>query len=443
MASLRALTAVFLGAFGAATVATGYTTYTATSGAIVRLVDERVEAVSRVLLSEARPGDAATILQGIDAFARRRDSGDIGFELRDARGRRLGGNVIVGRALPIGTFDLREGDGIAGLTAGHALVRDAGGGLRLVTIAETEPIDGLDAARLRIYLIGFGAMVLIVMVGTGAFGLLVRRRIAEVRATAEAIIDGDMARRVPVDPRGGVFAAQAVAFNRMLDRIAALLESVRNVSSDIAHDLRTPLARLHARLTRLAGQASSAEIADELDEALAQCDELMAMFAAILRIAEVEGERRRAAFAAVDVSAIVTEVAEAMVPIATEGDRRLIVEGGGEVPLRGDGQLLSQAAFNLVENALNHTPPGTTVWIGAARAGTRAILSVRDDGPGIAPADRAAALRRFGRLDASRHQPGHGLGLPLIDAVARLHRGTLTLADGAPGLIATLDLPAS
>ncbi|WP_197418584.1 sensor histidine kinase, partial [Sphingomonas sp. CCH9-F2] len=147
--------------------------------------------------------------------------------------------------------------------------------------------------------------------------------------------------------------------------------------------------------------------------------------------------------AAVDVSAIVTEVAEAMVPIATEGDRRLIVEGGGEVPLRGDRQLLSQAAFNLVENALNHTPPGTTVWIGAARAGTRAILSVRDDGPGIAPADRAAALRRFGRLDASRHQPGHGLGLPLIDAVARLHRGTLTLADGAPGLIATLDLPVS
>ncbi|MDP1026776.1 ATP-binding protein [Sphingomonas sp. KR1UV-12] len=440
MASLRRLTVVFLSAFGVATATTGYATFYASRQAIVQLVDRRIATTSSALLSEAPAGDATAILARIDAFSRRRESGDIGFELRDAAGRRLGGNVTVTRALPAGFSTLRISDRIAGLSAGRVQVRDAGRGLRLVTAIETEPIDGLASARRRYALTGFGVIALIVVAGTVAFSILVRRRIQEVRATAEAIIDGDLARRVPVEG-GGVFAEQAATFNRMLDRIAALVEGIRNVGGDVAHDLRTPLARLRSRLARIVASAPDAATEQELEAALAQCDEIMAIFAAILRIAEIESGDRAVAFVPVDLTAVAQDVTETMATVAEESGHHLEIHAAMPAVVDGDRQLIAQAAFNLVENALRHTPPGSTVRLSVTEVDGTALLEVSDDGPGIAPADRNTARRRFGRLDASRNRDGHGLGLTLVDAVARFHRGTLDLGDAAPGLVATLRFP--
>ncbi|GGB26235.1 hypothetical protein GCM10011380_14660 [Sphingomonas metalli] len=441
MASLRGLTLVFLGAFGAAVAGAGYATYSASHRAVVTLVDRRIEEVSRALLDETRPGDAAAILERVRLFAGRRETGDIGFELEDARGRWLGGNVHLARVIPSGFSTLYRRDRIVGLTAGRALSRDAGGGLRLITMIETEPVDGYNTLRLRNYVLGFGLIALVVLAGTAGFSLLIRRRIAEVRRTAEAIADGDLGSRVPVDPAGGAFAEQAVSFNRMLDRIALLVEGIRNVGGDIAHDLRTPLARLRSRLTRLVEAAPDAALAQELEAALAQCDEMLGMFAAILRIAEVEGGDRRAGFRPVDLAELAVQIGETMADAAEARGGRLVVAADAPAIVTGDRQLLSQALLNLVENALAHGPAGTMVRIAVAQRGDTVLLSVADNGPGIAPADRAAALRRFGRLDASRNTPGHGLGLPLVEAVARLHRGTLALGEAAPGLVVTLTLP--
>ncbi len=252
--SLRSLTLAFLLSFFLAVALTGFATYRATQRAIVELVDERIDALSDAILSQTRPGDIKAIIERINVITDERDTGNVGFMLTDAKGQWLGGNVRLARPLALGYSTLGRRDRITGLSAGRALVRDAGSGLMLTTIAETEPIDRENSERRRLYMLGFGSIVLIVLAGTALFGALVSRRIGEVRETARAIIDGDMQRRIAVDPSGGAFAEQAATFNHMLDRIAELMRQISNVSNDIAHDMRTPLARLRGRLALIAAR---------------------------------------------------------------------------------------------------------------------------------------------------------------------------------------------
>ena len=433
---LRTLTIGFLTAFLVATAGTGIAIHVVTLGTIARLVDRRIEYVSAIVGRDAP--DAPAILARIGMLSRRRDTGDIGFQLTDAQGRRLGGNVAVARRLPPGYSDVRGRDGIAGLSAGRAYVRRIGRDLTLTTIAETEPFDGYRAARLRIYLFGFGSIILVVLGGLVAFAATVARRFAETRRTVDAIVAGDMQRRVPVTGAADEFERQAVAFNRMLDQIAMLMDGLRNVSNDIAHDLRTPLARLRSRLASIATRDGDTAIG----EAIADCDRILAMFSSVLRIAEVEAGRRIAGFAAIDLGIVTGEVCEALAPVADDSGHVLRWRLDA-LPVRGDARLIEQMLVNVIENALHHTPPGTTITVDGARMGGHAVLTVRDDGPGIPPDQRALALRRFGRLEASRNRPGHGLGLPLVAAILRLHDGTLTLADGEPGLMLGLAIPLS
>lgn len=439
--SLRSLTLAFLLVFLVATVGTGLATYSATRTTITRLVDERIELASTTVmgLPDARAPDE--ILGRIALFAKQRDTGDIGFALVDASGRRLGGNVVLRRRLPPGYASLHADDRIRGLSAGRALVRDVGGGVMLTTIAETEPFDNYNAARARIYLFGFGSIVFIVVGGMIFFVVTISRRIAEMRHTVEAIIDGDMQRRVPVDGSGGEFAQQAQAFNRMLDRIADLMAGISNVSNDIAHDLRTPLARLRGQLALLLARAPAPAQREGLEAAIAQSDELLAMFAAVLRIAEVEGGDRRAGFAPLDLGDLARDVGTMMQPVAEEAGHRLVVGTCVPAPVAGDRQLLAQLLNNLIENGLRHTPDGSSIAIETRRSGTEAVLTVTDDGPGIAPARRAQAMRRFGRLETERGHAGHGLGLPLVEAIVRLHRGSIVLEDAAPGLRVIVAVP--
>ena len=440
--SLKALTILFLSLFLIATIATGAIGFIATRSTIVQLVNKRLAGEADELAGRDGKVPAATIAARIVSEARSRDSADLGMLLTDSTGRVLAGNIRLSRALPLGYSSLRSTDGIVGLTQGRALVREIDGGYRLTVIGETEPIDNYNAARTKLYLIGYGSIALIVIGGLVLFVGIVSRRTAEIRRTADAIIDGDMARRVPTDGSNSEFDQQARAFNRMLDRISELMAGISNVSNDIAHDLRTPLARLRGQLVALSRQAESEKqsLRDGVEQAIAQTDEILAMFAAMLRIAEVEGGDRRAGFTRLDLAALATEVGTTMAAVAADAGYALTVTADAPVWIRGDRQLLSQALINLVENALHHTPPGSKIAIAVAAGMKDAELSVTDNGPGIPADQRELALRRFGRLSKDRCRGGHGLGLPLVAAIARLHGGTLTLQDAAPGLRAVLAL---
>jgi signal transduction histidine kinase len=228
--------------------------------------------------------------------------------------------------------------------------------------------------------------------------------------------------------------------NRMLDQIERLVHSVRNVSNAIAHDLRTPLAELRSRLEELSlMQPSREETFAEVDASIADIDRVIAIFNALLRLAEIDSGTRRSGFVKVNVIEVVTEAAEFYQPIAELKGIAFSFESSGDLLTRGDPVLLAQAIGNLIDNALKYARTNGAVSVVARRRPDRTIeVVVSDDGPGVSDDEKPKVIDRFYRSDASRGTPGVGLGLSLVDAVARLHGGALELHDNYPGLRAVL-----
>lgn len=287
-------------------------------------------------------------------------------------------------------------------------------------------------------------LVVAVMATIGGFIVrsLFRRTLANVSATASAIAAGDFAQRVKLSGRGDEFDQLAGMINDMLDRISRLMDGVRQVSNAIAHDLRTPITRARARLEEAAMHAGTeTELRAAIERATVDLDGIVAVFQALLRIAEIEAGSRRSAFARIDLSPLLDAVAELYGAVAEEKDVRLDLHVPSPLPGYGDRELIQQAVANLVDNAVKFSPPGSVVRVQAEPAGAGATITVADQGPGIPEADRTRAIERFFRAEAARSTPGAGLGLALVQAVAQLHGGTLRLSDAGPGLIAMLSLP--
>lgn len=303
-------------------------------------------------------------------------------------------------------------------------------------------------AKLRRLLTGALLWAALVALGLGMLGgALVRgafrATVADVSATAAAIASGDLSRRVRIAGTDDEFDLLAAAVNDMLDRILRLMDGVKQVSNAIAHDLRTPIARAR---TRLEDAATHARTPEELHAAIERAqddlDGVVGVFQAILRIAEIEAGARRSAFVTFDLSALVADMAELYEAPAEDAGLALDAKVAQRVSLYGDRDMIQQAVTNLLDNAIKFSPAGAAValTLGADRTGVS--IAVADRGPGIPEADRAHATERFFRGEQARSTPGSGLGLALVQAVATLHGGTLTLADNAPGLRATLALPA-
>ncbi len=281
----------------------------------------------------------------------------------------------------------------------------------------------------------------------GAFGgILIRRalmaRIHGIRQTISAIIQGDLSHRLPTHRSGDELNTLSRTINGMLDQIEQLIHGIRNVSNAIAHDLRTPLAELRSRLEVLALTKPSAEHTfAEIDAAVADVDQVIRIFNALLRLAEIDSGLRRSGFVPVDVAAVAAAAVEFYQPAAELRGSTLSLEIGGAAPIRGDPVLLAQALGNLIDNALKYTPGDGTITV-AVRVGDGGSVEivVADSGPGIPDAEKPKAVERFYRGDASRCTPGVGLGLSLVDAVARLHGSELKLEDNHPGLRARIVL---
>jgi len=270
------------------------------------------------------------------------------------------------------------------------------------------------------------------------------RRLANIADAARLVADGRLAVRVAAAPRRRPddIDEVGVALNAMLDRIGGLIGELRRVTTDVAHDLRTPLTRVRQRLEELE-HAADIPTARRQVVARAQADleNLLRTFDALLQLAEIEGRSLGDEGAVVDLAQLAQRLAETFLPDVEAGGRRLEVEAGPALAA-GDAALIAQMLVNLIENGMRHTPPGTTLRLRvAARADGAAQVVVADDGPGIPPELRQAVLTPFFRLDQSRGSPGSGVGLAIVAAVAARHGARLSLDDNAPGLRVTADFP--
>ncbi|GJE57849.1 MULTISPECIES: sensor histidine kinase [Methylobacterium] len=324
-----------------------------------------------------------------------------------------------------------------------AATRRLGDGTKLVVADDLQGIKEVTAILNRAFAI---ALMASIVFGLG-LGLVVSRRLLArvdaVTRTAEAIIAGDLGRRIALSGSGDDFDRLSRTLNRMLDRISGLMENLRQVTNDVAHDLRTPLTRLQHGLLTSGKQASTVgEYRASIDRAVLEIDEILTIFTALLRIAQIEAGARRAGFRSIDLSDVLRTVGEAYAPGIEDGGRRVRYAIEPDLRIDGDRELLVQLFANLIENALHYTPPGATISLELARSGAGVVAAVADDGPGIDVAERDKVLRRFYRVEKSRGTKGHGLGLPLVAAVAELHAAILTLSDNRPGLRAAVSFPA-
>jgi signal transduction histidine kinase len=425
--SLR-LAALYTLAFALAVVALGFVTFLSTRQALTAQFDARVRAESAAMVREFRSEGLIGVVQAV----KERDStpGALNYGLRGPAGEALTGRLAVAGA-PLGWSTFGEpghhGEKLHVFTAGLP------GGFKLMVGDDDDQVEILDKAILKGFTWAFVGVVILGVAGGILLSRGVHRRLAAITGTAEAIIDGDLARRVPVRGSQDDLDRLALTLNRMLDRITTLMESLKQVSGDVAHDLRTPLTRLRQRLE--AGLSAPAESAQALEGALADLDSILETFAALLRIAQIEGGARRAGFRSCDLTAIGATVVEAFAPSAEDQRQTLTLEAAGPAPVEGDLELLTQMLVNLVENALRHAGPDTHIVVATGRDGEGAPwLSVRDNGPGVPASERQRVFDRFYRLERSRTTPGSGLGLAMAVAAARLHGAEIELLDANPGL---------
>ena len=319
------------------------------------------------------------------------------------------------------------------------------GGFRLLVGRDIEERDTLRQMVVRP---AQGALAIILVLGlVGGFFVTRRvlKRIDSMTATSETIMAGDLSGRLTVDGTDDEFDRLAHSLNAMLDRIEALMTGLKEVSDNIAHDLKTPLTRLRNRAEEALRNASrEEEWRAALETTIEESAGLIRTFDALLMIARAEAGQARGNMVDLDLAAIVENVAELYEPLADEQGLDLTVSTE-PVEVHGVRELLAQALANLVDNAIKYgvSPDGARgrIEVTLRREGEEAVIGVRDSGPGIPASDRDRVLERFVRLDASRSRPGSGLGLSLVSAVARLHGGRIVLEDGAPGLRVCLHLP--
>jgi len=339
------------------------------------------------------------------------------------------------------------------------LVNELPGGFRLLIgrdLEERRRLFGIVAKAAQ------WSVLIVVVLGLGG-GIFVARRVLRridaMTGTTQRIMAGDLSGRLPVGRSGDELDRLAENLNAMLERIEALMMGLKEVSDNIAHDLKTPLTRLRNRAEEaLAKSGSEAEYRSALERTIEESDGLIRTFNALLMIARAESGQARGNMDDFDAADVANGIHELYEPLAEDDGMTLRVKTSS-TPLHGNRELISQALANLVENAIKYGKPVATaqplsagavaaadsrdILIEARRDGDSVLLSVTDHGPGIPEADRKHAVERFVRLEASRTQPGSGLGLSLASAVATLHGGELRLADAHPGLTAILAIPAT
>jgi len=424
---------------------------------ITEQITDTVNAEITGLSEQYRLGGIRRLVAVVDSRARR--PGSSLYIVTTFAGETLAGNVT---ALPPGTLDnagwtetgyrrLDEADA-ADHPEHRALARvfQLPGGFRLLVGRDLD-----ERERLYNIVLSAGRWSIAIVIVLGLVGGLfvtrrVLRRVDAMTETTRTIMHGDLGGRLPVAGTGDELDRLGENLNLMLERIEALMRGLKEVTDNIAHDLKTPITRLRNRAEQaLRSAKSEEEYRAALESTIEESDGLIRTFNALLMIARAESGQARENMSEFDAAGIAHDVGELYEALAEEKGIALKVEADAPVRLRGNRELISQALANLIDNSIKYTEPNSRAANGApaqivVRAlseGDRILLTVADSGPGIPEADRARVVERFVRLEQSRSKPGSGLGLSLASAVARLHGGELTLVDNQPGLKSVIALP--
>lgn len=424
--------------FALATLAVGGIVYEVTHEALEQQLDHRTAIETQTLLGEAGHGGLRALAAAIRRREAARSGSSLFYILVDRDGRRVAGSLAAAVPGKTGYEEFLHYDG--GGRVAQALTTRLADGSRLVVAADREVIDEIDLTILKLFAAALAVMLTLGVGAAGTVAAVTRARLRRLDQAALAIIDGDMSRRMPRDGSDSEFDRLAATLNRMLDRIEGLFDNLRQVSSDVAHDLRTPLTRLHHRLEEAMAADTMAARSEGIQAALDQTQDLLEIFAALLRISEVEALGVRERFETLTLGEIVEDAIDTYRPDADNSGHNLesAVEPGLQIV--GDRRLLRQLLANLLDNALRHTPAGTTISVTLSADEESAALAVADDGPGVDPADLPRLFQRFSRSEQSRSSEGHGLGLALVAAIAAAHAGRAEAATER-GFRVTVSLP--
>ena len=412
--------------------------YWATGEYISSSLDAAVDSDITELKDALQGGGVEALTAQVKERLRQTPNGLVYYLLQDPNGKIIAGNLppFYGGE---GRFDLKIARSDGPSVPVHA---------RGITLTEREYLMvGVDALPrremqkhiLRVFELS-SAITLVLGLAGGALmsgGLL--RRIESISRTARNIMAGDFSCRVPVRGTGDEFDHLAASLNAMLERNEAAMESVRQVSNDIAHDLRTPLTRLRQRLEMAQRRARSVEEWRRAAErCIADMDAILETFGGLLRIAQIESGMPARRFAKVDLSELLLTLIEVYQPMAEDKEQPFTANIAPGLTVWGDRELLTQMIANVIENAMKHSPSGASIGLAASESPSTIAVTVSDSGPGIPADERARVFQRFYRLERSRSTPGSGLGLSLVEAVATLHQIGIELTDNGSGLRVTL-----
>jgi len=386
--------------------------------------------------TESRPA----LIEEIERRSRSADRPGRLYQLNSATGVRLAGEVDFADAGP-GWFEFippGEEDDEYHLARSVAL----GDGASLVVAADKEAI--LDTWELMLTGTGWtlGISFPLALLCGALMSAMVLRRIEAISTTTQRIRDGGLSQRAPLRGTGDEFDRLTTHINEMLDSIEALTKSIHEVSTGVAHDLRTPLTRVSNRLQELRGR----EIAgDSLEREIAviqsELGSVLTTFDALLRIGEIDAGTRRAGFRRLDLSGLVSDLAETYEVMAEENRKSLTTRIAPGIEFFGDRSLLVQMVANVLDNAIVHTPAGTRICLFLSPGPGRADLVIFDDGPGVSDSERERVVRRFYRANGSRRGSGNGLGMSIVNSISNLHGIKLSISDNAPGLRVAFEIP--
>ncbi len=433
---------VFGGVFALAMVLMGSIVFVVVERTVALHIDDdlRHHEAKFLRLSSGRAATSGEVAARIHDWQSRKITSERTYSLFAPDGRLIAGRLNL-RPEP-GLSDVLFLGGGRTWQRGRALSERLTDGSLFVVVQHSETAASLRALLLPLVLTTFVAALAAGLGATWLFANLTAHRLAATGATADAIAAaGDLARRVPMDGLDGMFARQAESLNRMLDRMESLVETQRHFASALAHDLRTPLTRLSTLLTPdITGDEE--RLRHAIDAAMRECGGIIAIFDALLRLAEIEGGRHGGAMVDLSLDAVVDDVVETMEPVIADAGGMLVRGPMEPVAIHGDRGLITQLLVNLLQNVATHTPAGTCATLSLSQQSQDVVLVLSDNGPGLPHEDRARLFRPFERGGGTSDRQGSGLGLSIAQAIVRFHRGRIDLVDTGPGLQVRITFPA-